>query len=375
MKKLFYFISLSFMLICSGCKFSVYNSGKDNKNDVPITLVNTTSSEKYDSDLTMLYANTVKSVVTVLNYASYYDRGQIVTSLYGSGSGFVYSYDEDYIYLYTNAHVVNVNTGYNQSYYEIVFYNGVRSYGKLAYKDGGEDVAIMKVVRDNQDFLVAAIGNSDNVSPGEDIFALGSPLGLEYANTITKGIVSNVKVGVETDDDSDGSSTTMYLIQIDASLNPGNSGGPLFNMKGEVIGVNTLKLMKNNSGDDVETFNFTIPINHFVVVANSLTKLGSYKRPLMGITIIDIKNMSLNEREKRGITVNEGIYIESVLTSGASNGILNKGRVIIKFEGVIVGNMADFSCQLYKHKAGDSIDITTSSVTGNDVKTQTVVLK
>ena len=375
MKKILVVFSLCFAILCSGCKVNVYDYDKNDNSDVPTTLINTTGSQTIETDLTKLYNNTVKSVVTVLNYASYYDRGQIVTSLYGSGSGFIYAYDDNYIYLYTNAHVVSVGTGYNQSYYEIVFYDGVRSYGNLVAKDGSEDVAIMKVGRESQSFAVASIGNSDTVNPGEDIFALGSPLGLDYSNTITKGIVSNVEVGIDTDDDGDGNATTMYLIQVDASLNPGNSGGPLFNMKGEVVGVNTLKIMTNDGGEDVETFNFAIPINHFVMVTNSLAENGSYKRPLMGVTVIDVKDMPLKDKDSYGIKIYKGIYIESVSSSGASNGVLSKGEIIIKINDIVIDDMADFSCQLYKYESGDSIRVTTVDVNGNNMKNHNIVLK
>jgi len=377
MKKFFFILNLSMVLLCYGCRFNVTNYNDNNfiKDDVPTTVINNTNTNNIESDLTKLYSNTVKSVVTVLNYASYYDRGGTVTSLYGSGSGFVYAYDEDYIYLYTNAHVVSVSRGYNQSYYEVVFFDGGRLYGDLIYKDDSEDVAVMKVSRGIQDFAVVSIGNSDFISPGEDVFAIGSPLGLEYSNTITKGVISNFKVAVDTDDDQNGEVTTMYLIQIDAALNPGNSGGPLFNMKGEVVGVNTLKIMSNDSGDDVESFNFSIPINHFVFVANCLIEDGKYSRPLIGIEVIDIKSISLGDREKLGIELYKGVYIESVVVSGTANGILSKGMIIIKINDIDVGDMADFAIQLYKHKSGDRISVTTSGKNGGNVMEHNLILK
>ncbi len=374
MKKFIVFLSLCTVFLCSGCKCDFTDSNDGMKNSVPTTVINTTYSSDDESELVTLYSNCKKSVVTILNYASYYDRGQVVTSLYSSGSGFVYAYDDNYIYLYSNAHVVSVDTGYNQSYYEVVFHDGYRSYASLAYSDGSEDVAIMKVEMDGQDFAVASLGNSDAVSPGEEVFTLGSPLGLVYSNTITKGIVSNVRVQENTDDDGDGVETTMYLIQIDAALNPGNSGGPLFNMKGEVIGVNTLKIMSDSSGEDVESFNFSIPINHFVMVANSLAENGSYSRPLMGVTVIDITSMSLKERDNYNIEVSKGLYIESVSSSGPSKGILSKGLVIVKINEVEVSDMADFSCELYKYHSGDTVNVVTTNGSGGNTTSYSITL-
>ena len=377
MKKFISILSLCLVLVCGGCSLSNFNSGSNfSKGSVPTTITSKldTTSEN-DESLVTTYENCKKSVVTILNYASYYDRGKTVTSLYGSGSGFVYDYDDNYIYLYTNAHVVSVSKGYNQSYYEIVFYDGNRYYGNLAYSNGSEDVAIMKVSRTDQDFAKASIGNSENVKAGSSVFAIGSPLGLEYANTITSGIVSNVNIEVEADDDNDGTKTTMYMIQIDASLNPGNSGGPLFNKNGEVVGVNTLKIMSDSNGNDAETFNFCIPINHFVKVANTLATKGSYSRPLLGVTVIDVKKMSLSDRENYGITTSKGIYIESVSSSGASNGILTKATLISKINDVEINNLADFSTELYKYLAGDSIAITTTNLNGSNASEHTITLK
>lgn len=368
MKKI---LCLILILLCSGCSLSESSKGGTNV-FVPTTSVgNTTLNE---TDLTTLYDNCKKSVVTVLNYASYYDRGKVVTSLYGSGTAFVYSYDDDYIYLYTNAHVTSVSKGYTHSHYEIVFHDGDRYYGYLLKSDGSEDVAILRVERNNQDFAVATIGNSDSSKIGENIFTLGSPLGLTYSNTITRGIISNLQVEVDTDDDNDGSSTKMYLIQVDAALNPGNSGGPLFNIKGEVIGVSTLKITSSESGESVESFNFAIPINHFVKVANDLANKGSYSRPVLGVTLIDITNLSLSDRENYGISISKGLYIESITSGSVSDGILTKGRIITKINDTEVTSFASLACELYKYSSGETIEIITVNVSGGDSISKNITL-
>lgn len=372
MKKIFSILILFFVIICGGCNISIWDNNLIDKS-VPKGEVSTTLTSS-TADLSVLYNNCVKSVVTVLNYAKYYEKGETVTVMYGSGSGFVYEYDNDYIYVYTNAHVVNVGSGYTQSHYEVVFYDGYRSNAILCYSDGSEDVAIMKISRGSQNFAKASLGNSDVVVPGEDIFSIGSPLGLEYANTITRGIVSNVKVEMETDDDKDGNYVTMYMIQVDAALNPGNSGGPMFNMNGEVVGVSTLKLMKDSSNEDVEAFNFIIPINHFVLVANCLASDGSYARPKLGISVLSISDMDLNTRQNNDINVNWGIYISSVSSTGASYGTLNKGDIITKINDVVIGDLADFSVELYKFKKGEDITLTICDGDGSNVQTKVITL-
>ena len=105
---------------------------------------------------------------------------------------------------------------------------------------------------------------------------------------------------MDTDDDQDGTSIKMYMLQFDAAISSGNSGGPLFNMKGEVIGINTLKLTKSGNSI-IESFNFAIRINKAITVANKILEQGYYKRPSIGITVYDVKTMSISSREIYGI--------------------------------------------------------------------------
>ncbi len=322
---------------------------------------NTSTNE----DLTEVYKRAVKSTVTVLTYNSKY-------SALSSGSGVIYatSSDENSVFVYTNAHVIN-----GGSIYEIIYYNNIRVSASVLVEDGEEDVAVLKAdIEPNNDYLEVSIGNSNKLEIGETIFSIGSPLGTNYRNTMTKGIVSGLNVEMTTDNDSDGEETTMYLIQTDAALSSGNSGGPMFNAKGEFIGINTLKLTESGSSV-VEGFNFSIPVNHFIKVATELLKNGTYKRPLIGVQVMDIGELSLSTREKYDINVSLGLYIDSIVSGGACDGLIKAKRVITKINDVTIDSTSTFIAKLYDYLPGDKIFITTTDLNGLDSKTVEITLQ
>ena len=277
-----FFVLLLMAIVIGGCSLP-----RTNQNNNPIgasPILNTTVDETVSSEeLTQIYANSVKSVVTVFNFDQLY-KGV------SSGSGVVVSEDENYAYIFTNAHVTS--GGIN---FEVAFYNNERVKAYLATStsfDSSEDVAILKVEK-SQNYIVTSLGDSSILKVGQQILAIGSPLGFNYSNTLTTGIISGLDVKVESDNDRDGNKTTMYMIQVDAALNPGNSGGALFTLTGQLVGINTLKIIITDSGDDVESFNFSIAINHFKHVADILLETGSYSRPKLGIIVRDITSMNL----------------------------------------------------------------------------------
>ena len=318
-------------------------------------------------DLTSVYNRTVKSTVTVLSFNSNF------TGL-SSGSGVIYgtSSDEKYVYIYTNAHVIN---NANAAYFEIIYYNNTRVSATVLVQDGEEDVAVLQADREpTGDYLEATIGNSDGLKIGQTIFAIGSPLGTDYRNTMTQGIISGLNVAMDTDNDDDGTETRMYLIQTYAALSSGNSGGPMFNLDGQFIGINTLKLTKSGSSV-IEGFNFSIPSNHFVKVATELLKDGSYVRPLIGVQVVDIGQLSLHEREKLGIETALGLYIDEIVSGGACDGKIVSGRIITKINSKTIASTPDFISELYKFLPGDVVTISTVDLIGNDPKTVEITLK
>lgn len=378
MKKFLYGLSAIFLILgIAGCNFSEVIVDDNNPNVSvcesnptacvsPVSKTEQTYNEE-EEDLTDVYNRTVKSTVTVLTYNNKYKA-------LSSGSGVIYgtSTDTKYVYVYTNAHVVNNSNAVN---FEIIYYNNIRVKATVLAKDGEEDVAVLQAeIEPNKDYLEATVGNSDALKIGQTIFAIGSPLGTDYRNTMTKGIVSGLNVEMVTDNDSDGIETRMYLIQTDAALSSGNSGGPMFNLDGQFIGINTLKLTESGSSV-IEGFNFSIPSNHFVKVANELLKDGSYSRPVLGVEIADIGSLSLNEREQLKIGVSLGLYIDEILLDGASYGLIDAKRIIIKINDAEIKNTSDFISELYDFLPGERITVTTVDLNGNDQKTVEITLK
>ena len=383
-KKLLVSSSLLLTLALGGCSFL---DGFGNGND-PVTyscqlptspLTQNATNPETEYSLADLYNYAVKGTVTVLTYGADY------TGI-SSGSGVIIeeNLDEGFVYIITNAHVVadgTTTSGFQTvtvpaEKFEVVYYNNIRVTATLVAKSPSEDIAVLKAQLDPTDtYNVIKVADSSKVVPGDSVMGIGSPQGLTYKNTATYGIVSNTKIAVSADNDGDGTSTDMYLLQIDAALNPGNSGGPLFNMKGELIGINTLKLTKANDGTALESMNFAIPSSFAKLVADNLIEKGTYSRPKLGISNYDIGDLSLKTREQLGVSVATGIYVETVATGGACEGLLNVSDVIIKVNDQCIEDREDFCTEVYKFITGEQVTFTVVDKNGSNQRTVTITLK
>ncbi len=247
-----------------------------------------------------------------------------------TGSGIIISKDG---YILTNNHIVSSNS--SSSYYEvseaskvtIKLYNDETEYeGKIVGKDEQTDLAVIKI--DKNDLVEATFADSDSVKVGEFAMAVGNPLGMD--SSITCGVVSAVNREVT---DSDGKKFT--LIQTDAAINSGNSGGALVNSKGEVIGINTLKL----SGTGIEGMGFAIPINSTVDITNELITYNKVRRPYIGISGVD-----LNEETAKHYNLVVGVYVKSVEDfSAAEKAGIKPGDVIIEVDGKKISTMDELT--------------------------------
>ncbi len=270
------------------------------------------------------------------------------TTATAKGSGIIISEDG---YILTNNHVVNStsSSSSSSSFYEIEkankvtvkLYNDDTEYeGTIVGTDSQTDLAVIKI---NKDGLTAAeLGDSSSVQVGEFAMAIGSPLGLD--NSVTAGIISAVNRDVT---DSDGNKYT--AIQTDAAINSGNSGGALVNSKGQVIGVNTLKL----SGTGVEGVGFAIPINSTKSIYEQLIQYSKVKRPYIGVGGID-----LDEKTAKANNLVVGIYIKTVedFSAGEKAG-LKIGDVIIEADGTKVTKMQELNEIKNKKQIGDTISL------------------
>lgn len=279
-------------------------------------------------------------------------------SVVSTGTGFVYKVDGSTAYVMTNNHVVS---GGDSA--KVIFSDGSSADTKILGGDTYADIAVL-TVSSSSIKQVATIGNTENLRLGDITFAVGAPLGNTYSGTVTKGIVSGKDRLVEVSFSGTTSDYYMKVIQTDAALNPGNSGGPLCNINGEVIGVNSLKLTQeqtSTSSYSVEGMGFAIPIEDALYYAESIEKGGAVKRPYIGVSMLDITDSYYLWQS--GVILPKGVdkgvaIIEVVSSSPAAKAGLQKGDIIIKLNKEEISSVAKLRYELYKHSPGEKIDIT-----------------
>ena len=271
-----------------------------------------------------------------------------------SGSGFVYSKDSKYGYILTNSHVVSGATTVQG-----VLSNNNTVELKVLGTDSYTDLAVLRM--DAKDVLgVASIGKSSNVKVGNTVFTVGSPMGSNYSGTVTKGILSGKDRLIETSSSTDSYTTESYIVKVmqtDAAISPGNSGGPLVDLAGDVIGINSLKLVDSS----VEGMGFAIPIEDAMSYVDTLAQGKKVERPILGVQILDLTNKLLLQRY--GInydsSINEGMILVKV-NGGypASDAGLKNMDVVTKINGEKVTTTSQFKYELYKYSIGDTIEVT-----------------
>ena len=205
---------------------------------------------------------------------------------------------------------------------------------------------------------VAEFGDSDQLTVGETAIAIGSPLGSEYANTVTQGIVSSLNRNVSLKSE-DGQAISTKAIQTDTAINPGNSGGPLINIQGQVIGITSSKIA-TNGGTSVEGLGFAIPSNDAINIIKQLEKNGKVTRPALGIQMVNLSNLSSTDLQRLNVpsSVTAGVVVRSVITSMPANGHLQQYDVITKVDDKAISSTTELQSALYSHSIGDSMTIT-----------------
>ena len=261
-----------------------------------------------------------------------------------SGSGIIISEDG---YILTNNHIVATSS--DDDFYEVssatkvtvkLFNDDTEYEAKIVGTDEQTDLAVIKIDKNN--LPKAEFADSDNIKVGEFAMAVGNPLGME--SSITCGVVSAVNRKIT---DTDGNTYT--LIQTDAAINAGNSGGALVNSQGQVIGVNTLKLQ----GEGIEGMGFAIPINSTEDITSQLIEYSKVRRPYIGIT-----GMDLDERTAKANNLVVGIYVKAVDDfSAAEKGGIKPGDVIIEADGQKITKMDELNEIKNKHQIGDTMTL------------------
>jgi 2-alkenal reductase len=257
-----------------------------------------------------------------------------------SGSG-VFISDKGYIL--TNNHVIDGVTDVT-----VILSDGTQEKATVVGADMYSDIAVLKT--DGKVPAVATLGNSDVLNPGESVIAIGSPLG-DFKNTVTVGVVSATGRSIDT-----GNGYTIDgLIQTDAAINQGNSGGPLVNLAGEVIAINTLIVRNSGTGTVAEGLGFAIPVNTAAAVANQIIATGYISRPYMGINFQPITPDIANAYN---LPAQWGAYVTSVsANSPASQAGLQTGDIITSIGGVALDGTHSFINTLFTYKPGDQVTV------------------
>ena len=324
----------------------------------------TQTSYKNENSTTQAVNKVKDAVVSIITYSSSSSRQSSVFNadetnsdsdnqqIASEGSGVIYKKDDKDAYLVTNTHVIN-----GASKVDIRLADGTKVPGEIVGSDTFSDIAVVKISSEKVT-TVAEFGDSSQISVGETAIAIGSPLGSEYANTVTQGIISSLNRNVSLKSE-DGQAISTKAIQTDTAINPGNSGGPLVNIQGQVIGITSSKIA-SNGGTSVEGLGFAIPSNDAQNIIKQLESDGKVTRPALGIQMVNLSNVGASDLRKlnipSGLTL--GVVVRSVQNNMPANGHLQKYDVITKVDDKEIASSTDLQHALYNHAIGDTIKVT-----------------
>ncbi len=254
------------------------------------------------------------------------------------GSGVVYTEDG---YIITNYHVIEEALNSSNSAVKVTLSNNEEYEAKIVGADETTDIALLKV--EAKGLTPATFADSDELSVGEYAIAIGNPLGKEFAGSVTVGYISALNRTITAD------GRTYHVIQTDAAINPGNSGGALVNSKGQVVGINTVKI----SDESVEGLGFAIPSNYALKIVEELKENGKIVRPYIGIYGIDLDE-TLATRNR----LVEGVYIYKIASSSpAEEAGLQRGDVIVEFDGQKVSSVDEINDIKNQKEIGDKVKV------------------
>ena len=304
--------------------------------------------EKEVKEVSITESDTIKPAIDKI-----YDAVVLVETYKGNrlvstGTGFVYKKDDKVGYIITNHHVIE---GGNKI--KVVNIDGQSVDAVILGSDVYADLAVLSIEKDAV-LQVAELGSSTDLELGDTLFTVGSPVGKEYMGTVTKGILSGknrtVTVSLTNGD------FMMEVLQTDAAINPGNSGGPLVNINGQVVGVNSLKLVQ----DEIEGMGFAIPIELAMTSVEHLEKGEEIKRPMLGVELSDVTNtygLYLNDIYLDTEFKNGVVIVSVVQNTPAAAAKLKKGDVILEVNGTKINDVGHFRFILYKYSVGDTIKV------------------
>ena len=319
----------------------------------------TSTATKGGTEITKVVAEVKNAVVSVINkqstsrnnlYGTQQTGGELATA--SEGSGVIYKNEDGYAYIVTNYHVIA-----KSQELEVLLADGTREKAELVGSDQWTDLAVIRIANTNVS-TVAEFANSDEVEVGQTAIAIGSPLGSEFATSVTQGIVSATNRAVATDVDGDGQEDwVVTAIQTDAAINPGNSGGALINSAGQVIGINSMKISKSS----VEGMGFAIPSNEVVSIIKQLEENGKITRPALGISMVNLTSVNTRVIQQMNLPadVKSGVVIAEVDSKGSAKAAgLQAYDVIVEMDGQKIEGIQNLRKVLYSHKVGDKMEVT-----------------
>ena len=329
---------------------------------------NTESKQVHSTTVKTAYKNTTSTseavdkvknaVVSVITYSDSSNQGLFEkeensdSQISSEGSGVIYKKEGKYAYLVTNTHVIN-----GAKKVDILLADGNKVPGEVVGSDVYSDIAVVRISADKAK-AVAEFGDSNQLTVGETAIAIGSPLGTDYANSVTQGIISSQGRNVNLKADN-GQNISTRALQTDAAINPGNSGGPLINIQGQVIGITSSKI-SNNGQTSVEGMGFALPINDVITSVEQIIENGKVTRPQIGISGVSLSGYSSYQLRYYRINTDltDGIYVSRVTSGGAaSKAGIQEGDIIVKFDGKEVTTYKSFLTELYSKEPGDKVSV------------------
>jgi len=370
-KSIFTIILSGFLALCLGITGGVVGAKIMLDKNAPAATVQQgaaigTSSNvsiELNGDVTIAEAIAEKTMPSVVGIST------VFTQTYSGMSGFdfffggggSYSYDatsegtgfivDPSGYILTNSHVVSDGAAKS---IVVSLYNGEKVDGTVLWNDSTLDLAIVKIEADN--LQAVELGDSDTIKIGSYAAVIGNPLGLQFERSMSQGIISGLDrtIQVSSDGSSSGATTMEGLIQTDATINSGNSGGPLLNAKGQVIGINSAKASNG------EGMGFAIPINTAKPIVQQIMETGRFERAYLGIAGIGLEEQSqyTTDQLQQQFGTTSGIYVSKVYSGGGADGAgIKQGDIIVSVAGTKVGTMNKINTVLVKYKVGDTVEV------------------
>ena len=305
------------------------------------TKLSTNNEEKVENQDAKTIDAVVKSVVGISKLE------QSGTSIFlgdsesklGLGSGIILT---DNGYILTNQHVVG--NKYSNCY--VTLENGKSYNGSVLWADSNIDLAIVKIMANDLDYI--ELGDSDSISLAEEVYAIGNPIGIEFQRTVTKGIISGIDRTIKLQENGQ-ESYMEDLIQTDATINQGNSGGPLVNKNGELIGINTVKIT------EAEGIGFAVPVNIIKPILERLVENGKFEEAYLGIYGYDKEVIPYLDS---GLEIDSGVYVATIQADGPLfNKELIVGDIITKIDDIQINKMNDLKKYIYTKSPGDKVNL------------------